>query len=193
MSVYIIPLRSFLQGCYFHGCRDHYKRETVNKVNGHKMGDLYDRTMERTASLRRAGYRVTEMWECAWKTELKENEGKRRAVSEFRIPEPLTPRAALCGGRTNAFSLYARAFGEWVLRYYDIKSLCPYVQKSKRFMVGDPIILTENFGDVATILERYEGFIQCTVLPPKQLLIPLLPYKYGGKLLFPLCRTCAEG
>ena len=59
-------------------------------------------------------------------------------------------------------------------------------------MVGHPTILTENFGDLATIHRRFRGFIQCTVLPPERLLLPLLPYKTGGKLLFPLCRICAE-
>ena len=30
------------------------------------------------------------------------------------------------------------------------------------------------------------------MLPPKNLLIPVLPYHAGGKLLFPLCRTCSD-
>ncbi len=34
--------------------------------------------------------------------------------------------------------------------------------------------------------------IQCQVLPPRGLYHPVLPYRTGGKLLFPLCRTCAQ-
>ena len=30
------------------------------------------------------------------------------------------------------------------------------------------------------------------MLPPKGLLHPVLPYRNGGKLLFPLCGTCGE-
>ena len=156
------------------------------------MQDLYDRTEERMAALRRAGFRVTEMWECSWSKFLKSNAEAAHFVAELKIPSPLNPRIALCGGRTNAFRLYARADEKTVLRYYDIKSLYPYVQKTRAFMVGHPKVITEDFGDVATVHVRFRGFIQCTVLPPDRLLLPLLPYKTGGKLLFPLCRTCAE-
>ena len=186
------PFYSLLQGCYFHGCPTHYKGHTINLVNGHKMQDLYDRTVERMAALRRDGCRVIEMWECSWKKFLKSNEEAARDVENFRLAEALNPRMALCGGRTNAFRLYARADEKTVLRYYDIKSLYPYVQKTKDFMVGHPKVITESFGDLGTVHRRYRGFIQCTVLPPVRLLLPLLPYKTGGKLLFPLCRTCAD-
>lgn len=34
--------------------------------------------------------------------------------------------------------------------------------------------------------------MQCKVLPPRGLFHPVLPVRIGGKLLFPLCRLCAE-
>ena len=34
--------------------------------------------------------------------------------------------------------------------------------------------------------------MKCTADPPKALYHPVLPYKTRGKLLFPLCRTCAD-
>ena len=40
--------------------------------------------------------------------------------------------------------------------------------------------------------ETYFGLIKCLVLPPRDLLIPVLPFKANGKLLFPLCRKCVE-
>jgi len=51
-----------------------------------------------------------------------------------------------------------------------------------------PTIITENFNDPST----YFGIIKCKVQPPRKLFHPVLPYRHGGKLLFPLCRTCAE-
>ena len=36
------------------------------------------------------------------------------------------------------------------------------------------------------------GFVKCSILPPKKLLIPILPVKIKGKLLFPFCQKCAE-
>ena len=34
--------------------------------------------------------------------------------------------------------------------------------------------------------------MKCRVLPPRQLYMPVLPLKCNGKLMFPLCRACAE-
>lgn len=41
---------------------------------------------------------------------------------------------------------------------------------------------------------KYKGLIYCSVLPPQHLRRPLLPYrtKKDGRLVFPLCRRCAD-
>ena len=49
-------------------------------------------------------------------------------------------------------------------------------------------IITENFDDIST----YFGLIKCTVLPPRGLFHPVLPYRTKDKLMFPLCKTCAD-
>ena len=54
--------------------------------------------------------------------------------------------------------------------------------------MGHPEIITENFADIST----YFGLIKCTVLPPRGLLHPVLPYRTKDKLMFPLCKTCAD-
>ena len=69
-------------------------------------------------------------------------------------------------------------------------SLYPWVCKYGRFPVGHPIVFTENFDDIND--RPYHGIIKCLVLPPKGLFHPVLPLRSGQKLLFPLCRTCAE-
>lgn len=70
----------------------------------------------------------------------------------------------------------------------DFTSLYPWCNKMTRTVVGHPRIITENFEDVST----YFGLIKCTVLPPRGLFHPVLPYRTQGKLMFPLCRTCAD-
>ena len=55
-------------------------------------------------------------------------------------------------------------------------------------VVGRPHIITENIDDIST----YFGLIKCTVLPPRGLFHPVLPYRTQGKLMFPLCKTCAD-
>lgn len=57
-----------------------------------------------------------------------------------------------------------------------------------RTVIGHPRIITENFGDVSA----YFGLVKCTVLPPRGLFHPVLPYRTQGKLMFPLCKTCAD-
>ena len=37
-----------------------------------------------------------------------------------------------------------------------------------------------------------EGLVKCTILPPQNLFLPVLPIRMHNKLLFPLCRSCCE-
>jgi hypothetical protein len=55
-------------------------------------------------------------------------------------------------------------------------------------VVGRPHIITENFDDIST----YFGLIKWTVLPPRGLFHPVLPYRTQGKLMFSLCKACAD-
>ena len=70
----------------------------------------------------------------------------------------------------------------------DFTSLYPWCNKVTYNIVGHPEIITENFDDIST----YFGLIKCTVLPPRGLLHPVLPYRTKDKLMFPLCKTCAD-
>jgi len=67
-------------------------------------------------------------------------------------------------------------------------SLYPWCNKTGKYPIGHPEVITENFKS----LSQYYGLIKCTVVPPPLLYHPLLPHHSGGKLLFALCRTCAE-
>ena len=40
--------------------------------------------------------------------------------------------------------------------------------------------------------EQFFGLVKCLVLPPRHLLIPVLPLKFASKLFFPLCKTCVD-
>ena len=71
-------------------------------------------------------------------------------------------------------------------------SLYPWVNKYKRFPIGHPLIITENFDLIDKNNHPYEGLIKCLVLPPRALYHPVLPMRSGGKLLFPLCGMCAH-
>ena len=104
------------------------------------------------------------------------------------VNEPIGPREAFYGGRTNAFKLHHKVSPGEKIRYLDVCSEYPYVNKYKVYPVGHPVITRKDFGDIT----QYFGLIKCRVLPPRNLLIPVLPYRSGGKLTFPLCRLCVE-
>ena len=57
-----------------------------------------------------------------------------------------------------------------------------------RYPKGHPDIITSDFKD----LSEYFGLIKCKVLPPRSLLLPCLPYRSNGKLVFALCKRCTD-
>lgn len=69
-----------------------------------------------------------------------------------------------------------------------LTGLYPFVNKYSHYPLKEPEIITKNFGDI----ENYFGIAKVKVLPPRELYFPVLPLKCNGKLMFPLCRTCAE-
>ena len=56
-----------LQGCFHHGCKNHFRGDVINPFNGLTMQELYDKTMTTTAKLRNAGHTVIEKWGCEFR------------------------------------------------------------------------------------------------------------------------------
>ena len=85
---------------------DCYDRETVNPVNGKTMQQLHEDTLEKVCYLKGQGYHVVEMWECKLKEEMEHDERMKQYFEEYELVDPLHPRDAFYGGRTNAAKLY---------------------------------------------------------------------------------------
>ncbi len=70
---------------------------------------------------------------------------------------------------------------------------CPWINaifdKYFQFPTGHPEIIRDNF-DLQ--LDAYFGVANCIMLPPQDLLFPVLPARIHNKLMFVLCRTCCE-
>jgi len=128
-----------------------------------------------------------EIWECEYDDLLQYDNEFKLFIKNCELSEPIRPRDALFGGRTNAFKLYHKCNENEEIKYVDFTSLYPYVQKYCEYPIGHPKIITENFDRI----ENYFGIIKCVVLPPKKLYLPILPAKINNKLIFSLCRTCA--
>jgi hypothetical protein len=176
-------------GCIFHGCCICYEDKTFNPILQCKNSTLFNRTVKRAEKIRelKPDYKYVEMWSHDW-YELKKNSDIVEILKKYEAAQPLYARDALFGGRTNALKLYHKCRPGEKIRYIDYTSLYPSCQKYCKYPVGHPKIITENFDQK----ENYFGLIKCALLPPRRMYIPLLPFRSNGKLLFPLCRTCAE-
>ncbi len=171
-------------GCFFHGhpaCI--VDMDAMNPVLKKTYQALYDKTMRRCELLETRGYHVIVKWECEWEKERKSPEVMSFLSSLNISTAPLNPKDAFFGGRVECFKL----IDEGEIKSLDVNSLYPSVLASKKFPVGHPSIIISNTG---TDLSPYFGFIKCDILPPSDLLIPVLPLRSGGKLIFGLCRTC---
>ena len=96
------------QGCFWHGCRKCYpnRSELHPRLELRSAADVYLCTQEKLQFLRDRRYHVIEMWECDWQEMKEERKDIRNFVASLDLVEPLNPRDAFCGGRTNAIKLY---------------------------------------------------------------------------------------
>ncbi|XP_049416207.1 uncharacterized protein LOC125878833 [Epinephelus fuscoguttatus] len=113
----------------------------------------------------------------------------RDFLKRAKTPQPLSPRDALYGGRTSAVRLRYTTVGNETVHYVDVTSLYPYVNCAFPYPLGHPEIVYRDFKEP----QNYFGLIRAVVYPPRGLFFPMLPYKApSGKLVFTLCRTCAD-
>lgn len=103
---------------------------------------LYQATLTKTTALRRAGYRVMEIWECAWDQLVEKDAAVSQFLGSFDLVPPLEPREAFFGGRTGAVALHAVAGEGEEIRYVDVTFLYPSVNKNCTYPIGHPHIIT---------------------------------------------------
>ena len=181
-------------GCLWHGCPVCFPQRDQHLPRSEKtVEDAYEELNRRRAWLQREGqrqgFRIVETWECEFEETMKARPEMKTFIDDLPHIEPLQPRDAFFGGRTNAVKLHHVAAEDEQIRYIDICSLYPYVNKYCKYPIGHPEIIVDP---PTTDVSGYEGLVKCTVLPPRGLYHPVLPYRSKDKLLFPLCATCAK-
>ncbi len=175
----------------FHGCDICYSPTSYNPITCTTFASLKLRQEHKVNYMlqKMPGYRVITMWEHEWTSLKLVDPDLRDWLRRQEIVDPIQVRDCLYGGRTNALVLYYNCLNRERINYADVTSLYPYVQKYKRYPCGHPTIITENFDD--DDFDSYFGIAKCTILPPQNLYVPVLPAKINGKLVFTLCYTCA--
>lgn len=178
-------------GCWIHSDPRHY---TANDrvFNGEKAGERYKKTLKRECRIKQLGYNLLIMWECDW-DKFVESFCKTSHELDY-FPIPISIRSALYGGRCEVFSVYNDFIRRKVKgRSVDIVSLYPHVMATKRFPIKKPILLNKSDITLPFNINIYFGLVMCEVEAPEKLFLPVLPYKTKDKkLMFPLCRRCAE-
>lgn len=183
-------------GCYYHGCPkcNKNKMDDTNPTIGLTFRALHERTMKKEDYVKNIlKWNLKTMWECEWESLKKENEEIAQFVhSNQKIFTPMSPFDAFSGGRVEPFKLLIEG-QDIKLCYVDFTSLYPFINATKKYPVGHPLIILSGFGSLIDICDRFFGLIKCDVLPPRGLYIPVLPGKYGKdkKLIFTLCARCA--
>jgi G:T-mismatch repair DNA endonuclease (very short patch repair protein) len=131
-------------GCIFHGCPKCFpknrftQQQTLTKMNHNRAFQI---TAEKTLKLKEAGYTVIEMWECNFKL-------TPAMKNKHDFKDRLKVRDSFFGGRTSAIKLHHTCAHDEEIHYVDFTSLYPFVNKTKRYPVGHPEIITHNFGDI---------------------------------------------
>ena len=178
-------------GCLYHGCpRCYPNRQAKHYATPDRtIEELYEATICKRVAMLRAGYTVIELWECEWDRLVDTNADVQCFLASLELVQPLEPRDAFFGGRTGAVSLHTVAGEGEEIRYVDITSLYPWVNKNCTYPIGHPTIITQPTDQS---LDSYFGIATVDIIPPAGLFHPVLPVRAGGKLTFPLCRTCVE-
>ena len=178
-------------GCLYHGCPVCYPNRQAKHyaTPDRTVEELFQATINKRRALLRAGYTVVELWECEWQKLVDTNEEVQQFIDSLQLVPPLEPREAFFGGRTGAVAMHAVAGEGEEIRYTDITSLYPWVNKNCAYPVGHPTIITQPTDQS---LDSYFGIATVDIMPPEGLFHPVLPVRAGGKLTFPLCRTCVE-
>ena len=84
----------------------------MDRENQEKMERRYSDTLKKVNYLESHGFVVVQKWECELKREKEEDEEMKRFIDEYEIVDPLQPRDAFYGGRTNATKLFHECQGD---------------------------------------------------------------------------------
>ena len=76
------------------------------------MEQLYNDTLRKVKYLRDLGFEVEQKWECELTKELEQNEEMKQFMEDHELVDPLQPRDAFYGGRTNAAKLFHQCQGD---------------------------------------------------------------------------------
>ena len=179
-------------GCWIHGCPTHTIATKKHPFYYKTMQDVHRETMERLEIIQQKGYNLQIVWEHDIKAEVNTNREMKKFFKEVIHHKRLIIRDAFCGARTQNYRLKAEpdVSKNQTIDHLDVNSMYPYILSNTPMPMGQPKVITSEFQPL-TLPLPYKGFYMIDILPPTDLLHPIIPMRHNGKLIFPLCRSCA--
>lgn len=180
-------------GCFYHGCPYCFPVGRDKPLFQHKsesMAILYESTERKKQFFEDNGYVVVDMWSCKFHQMISDIPYLRDMMENDENVKPLDLRDAFYGGRVEYLSTYHSVQEGEQIVYLDVCSLYPFCNKYRKVPLKHPKIYIGN--ECPPITDELEGIVKCNIIPPEELFFPVLPCRISGKLLFTLCRSCAE-
>ena len=78
----------------------------MNPISQKTMEELYKDTVRKVNYLKEHGFEVEQKWGCELTKDLEEDEEMKQFFEDHELIDPLQPRDAFYGGRTNAAKLF---------------------------------------------------------------------------------------
>ena len=178
-------------GCFFHGHPSHYNSNKKNTLNQKTFGQLFTDLMRKASLYQENGFEFVLKWECEFDKDMKENPSLNEYLESRDFSNNLEPGDALYGGRNEVFNLYKKCVtpSQQIL-FQDFMSLYPAVMCKEKYPLGPPSrikLFPKN-----EELYSFFGVAKVRVLPPRDLWIPVLPFRNqkGEKIGYIVCKTC---
>ena len=89
----------------------------MNPISQKTMEELYKDTVRKVNYLKEHGFEVEQKWGCELAKEMEEDEEMKQFFEDHELIEPLQPRDAFYGGRTNAAKLFHECQGNEKIKY----------------------------------------------------------------------------
>ena len=199
-------------GCYYHGCGMCYTdRSWVMRYRNREQGYItIDKVRNDMIECERMIQSLAKFdcnkdkWITLWEHEFNERFEEFKLVLGKEVmdslPDRLDPRNAVKGRRTEVFKMHTKVtdVDSQVIRYLDVNSLYPYVMSKTKFPIRHPTIrrgqapCIDLMNELKRRDEDFIGVCMVRVLAPRGLMIPYLPHKCDGKLMFLLCKKCSS-
>jgi G:T-mismatch repair DNA endonuclease (very short patch repair protein) len=180
-------------GCVWHSCPKCFntRNPTPFKNDKHMNSAIAAESTERKIKiLKSMGYKLIIKRECEFMKELTADPDLKDRLENHPLVkvEPINPRDAMFGGRTETIRIFAETDSEHYMDFVDFCSLYPYSMKYCKVPIKHPTI---HLGPTFPNIKEIDGLVKCDILCPQHLFLPVLPMRINKKLMFVLCRSCA--